>query len=117
MQNPIYQLFTTNKTASVILILIIAALLCYIAVKVMQKIGTEKIRSAVYDAIALAEDRFQHGENTEKFEYVVNIAREAVPMPFSLFITEDLLRDVIQLWFDLVKNLLDSGRNYEEEEL
>ena len=31
-------------------------------------------------------------------------------MPFSMFITQDLLKKVVQLWFDLVKDLLDDGK-------
>lgn len=78
--------------------------------KVMQKIGLAKIRKIVYAGFVEAEKMFQHGDNKEKFEYVINLARSAVPMPFSLFITESLLRKVVQLWFDLVKDLLDDGK-------
>ena len=82
----------------------------FLLVKTAQKIGLETIRSYVYKLFVVAEEEFQHGENTEKFEYVINLARAALPMPFSLFITESLLRKVVQAWFDLTKDLLDDGK-------
>ena len=86
------------------------ALAVFLLIKTVQKIGLEKIRSKVYELFEEAEREFQHGENTEKFEYVINLAKAALPMPYSLFITESLLRKVVQAWFDLVKDLLDDGK-------
>lgn len=86
------------------------ALAVYFLIKLAQKIGLEKIRGKVYKLFVAAEHEFQYGENTEKFEYVINLARAALPMPYSLFITESLLRKVVQAWFDLVKDLLDDGK-------
>ena len=81
-----------------------------IGVKAMQSIGLEKARKAVYQAFIHAEHSFIHGDNNNKFEYVVDVAKKAIPAPFNLFITEALLRDVVQLWFDLCKDLLDDGK-------
>lgn len=78
--------------------------------KAMQTIGLEKIRKTVYHAFVHAEHSFFHGDNDNKFEYVVDVAKKALPAPFSFFITETLLRDVVQLWFDLCKDLLDDGK-------
>lgn len=79
-------------------------------VKYIRHVGFEAIREKVYKAFVVAENRFQHGDNTAKFEYVINIAKSAIPAPFNLFITESLLRKVVQAWFDLVKDLLDDGK-------
>ena len=81
-----------------------------VIVKYIRHVGLESIRERVYKAFLDAEHEFQHGENSEKFEYVINIAKSAVPVPFNLFITESLLRKVVQTWFDLVKDLLDDGK-------
>ena len=78
--------------------------------KYFQYIGLEKVRKQVYHLFITAEHEFQHGENTEKFEYVIQWARIAIPTPFNLFITESLLRKVVQAWFDICKDLLDDGR-------
>ena len=76
----------------------------------MQKIGMEKIRAYVYKLFVYAENEFEHGDNEQKFDYVVQLARSSIPLPFSLVITESLLRKVIQAWFDICKDLLDDGK-------
>ena len=79
-------------------------------VLVMQIIGLNKIRGYVYKLFVRAEHEFIYGANKEKFEYVICFAREAIPSPFDLFITESLLRKVVQAWFNLCKDLLDDGK-------
>lgn len=101
----------TQTAIQLIIVILLTALFCYIAVKVMQTIGMEKVRKTVYDGFVIAENKFNQGENTEKFNYVVELARKAVPAPFNMFITESLVRKMVQLWFNLCKNLLDDGRN------
>lgn len=76
----------------------------------VRHVGFEAIRERVYKAFVEAEHEFQYGDNNAKFEYVVNIAKTAIPAPFNLFITESLLRKVVQAWFDLIKDLLDDGQ-------
>lgn len=104
-----YEHIANNKEAA-ILVVIGLLLLIFLLIKAAQKIGLEKIRGYVYKMFVAAEHEFQHGENTEKFEFVINMAREALPAPFGLFITESLLRKVVQAWFDLTKDLLDDGK-------
>jgi len=82
----------------------------YLFVKEMQRLGLERIRKIVYQGFVAAENRFKHGDNERKFEYVVALARENIPAPFNVFISVKLLKAVVQAWFDLVKDLLDDGR-------
>ena len=91
-------------------ILVMAILLVLLAIKVIQKIGLEKVREIAYQGFIIAENEFLHGENTDKFNFVVNLVRDSVPQPFKVFITESLLRIVIEDWFKLCKDLLDDGR-------
>ena len=105
-----YQIIVENKLVAVVVILIILIALCILFVKVIQTLGMEKVRGVVYKAFVEAENNFKYGDNHTKFEYVVNAAKEAVPFPFNMFITEHNLRKVIQLWFSLCKDLLDDGR-------
>lgn len=105
-----YEQLIANKSLMVLVICMFAACICFIAVKIMQTIGMEKVRKTVYSAFVDAENRYKQGDNKTKFEYVVNIAKKAIPAPFNLFITETLLREVVQLWFDLCKDLLDDGK-------
>ena len=102
--------FAIENKETVALAVFGIVLAVFLLVKAVQKIGLEKIRGYVYKLFVAAEHEFKYGENTEKFEYVINLARAAIPMPFSLFITESLLRKVVQAWFDLTKDLLDDGK-------
>lgn len=95
---------------TIILALIGLAAVVFLVVKYVRHMGLESIRERVYAAFLEAEHEFQQGENEEKFEYVIDIARSAIPAPFNMFITESLLRKVVQAWFDLVKDLLDDGK-------
>ena len=99
-----------NPIAAVVFIVIAVVVAVFLLVKVMQTVGMEKVRKIVYKAFVVAENKFQHGDNVEKFNFVINVAKDTIPTPFNLFITESLLRKVIQAWFDLCKDLLDDGR-------
>lgn len=101
---------TQNQIAAIIFVAFVVAAAIVLLVKIMQTVGMEKVRKCVYKAFIYAEKEFKHGQNQEKFNYVVRVAKDTVPMPFSLFITETFLRNVIQTWFDLCKDLLDDGR-------
>lgn len=105
-----YEFLVGNPIIAIIFIILVIAIAVFLIIKAVQKIGLEKIRQYVYDKFVEAEHEFQCGENEQKFDYVVQLARSAIPVPFNLFITEGLLKKTIQLWFDLCKNLLDDGK-------
>lgn len=106
-----------NKSIAIAFIVVVVALALILLAKIMQHIGLEKVRAYVYKLFVEAEHEFAYGDNQEKFDYVINLTRDFIPMPFSLFITESLLRKVVQAWFDLCKDLLDDGKlNKSEEE-
>lgn len=107
-----HEYFAQNPTISFIFFLIVTAIVIFLFVKNMQFVGLEKIREIVYNGFIIAEREFKSvdGAGKQKFEYVVLLAKRAIPSPFNLFITESLLRKVIQTWFDLCKDLLDDGK-------
>ena len=110
-------LLTQYPVIAYIFIACIAGVTIFLFVKAMQTIGMEKARAYIYKLFVEAENAFQQGDNTEKFEYVIQFSKSAIPSPFNLFITEKTLRKVIQLWFDLCKDLLDDGKlNKSEKE-
>ena len=112
-----FEYIRQNTVLAVVFIVAVILLLLFIAIKALQSVGLEKIRNIVYKGFVTAENEFQYGDNYEKFEYVISIARSAIPIPFNLFITESLLRRVIQAWFNLCKDLLDDGKfNKSEKE-
>ena len=102
--------FIVSNATPIALAIVGIVIAVFLIVKYIRHLGLESIRERVYKAFLDAEHEFQHGDNTEKFEYVINIAKSAIPAPFNLFITESLLRRVVQAWFDLVKDLLDDGK-------
>lgn len=105
-----YEYLMENPNVAVMIAIIGGLLAIVVLIKVMQTIGLEKIRAYVYKLFVMAEHEFKYGENEEKFEYVVCLAKGAIPAPFDLFITESLLRTVVQAWFDICKDLLDDGK-------
>ena len=104
------QLFMNYPIAAYVFLGVVFGFAAYLFVKEMQRLGLEKIRGMVYRGFIEAENRFKHGDNERKFEYVVALARENIPAPFNAFISVKLLKVVVQAWFDLVKDLLDDGR-------
>lgn len=102
--------FIVSNATPIALAVVGIVIAVFLIVKYLRHMGFESIRERVYKAFIDAEHKFQHGENTAKFEHVLNIAKSAIPRPFNLFITENLLRKVVQAWFDLVKDLLDDGK-------
>lgn len=102
--------FIVSNATTIVLALIGIVIAVFLIVKYVRHVGLESIRERVYKAFLDAEHEFQYGDNTAKFEYVINIAKSAIPVPFNLFITESLLRKVVQAWFNLVKDLLDDGK-------
>lgn len=105
-----HKYFIENPIVAVVFIVAVVVIALLLAVKVLRNLGFEKIRKAVYLAFVVAENSFNHGDNKTKFEYVVNTAKECLPDPFKIFISEKLLRKVIQEWFTLCKDLLDDGK-------
>ena len=97
-------------TTKIVLLILAAVLLIWALVKTIRERGLENIRGDVYQLCLKAERNFKHGENKAKFEYVITAAKELIPSPFNMFITEDLLRSAVQAWFDLIKDLLDDGK-------
>ena len=99
----------TEEPVITISVIVVVALTVFLVIKIMQKMGLEKVREYVYELFVKAEEKFKYGDNEDKFEYVISFAKKFIPMPYSLFITETLLRTVVQEWFDLCKDWLDDG--------
>lgn len=79
----------------------------------------EEIRSDVYLLFLEAEHMYKlSGAGKQKMEWVVSRARLMLPEWAQMFVTEDFLLDVLQKWFDAVKDLLDDGKlNNSEDDL
>ena len=71
----------------------------------------EDVRKDVYNLFLYAEKRFKEsGRGKEKMDMVIRMTRDLLPAWARFIITEELLRRVVQKWFDTVKDLLDDGK-------
>ena len=65
------------------------------------------LRGAVVKLIVKAEDMYNKGDNEGKINYVIDKVIALIPLPFSLLITRQTIRNFIQTIFDEVKEALD----------
>lgn len=73
----------------------------------------DEIRTDVFKLCQEAERIYKHGENMQKFTYVVQLARSLLPKCVQAFVTvpmlEALFKKLIQELFDEIKDYLDDG--------
>lgn len=106
------ELFEQNK---VLFLAVITALIIVFLVKKLidyiTKKGLEGIRLDVYKLFVEAEKTFRASkQGQQKFDYVIHMARGLLPKPIQLFVSESMLKEAVQLWFDSIKDLLDDGK-------
>lgn len=68
-------------------------------------IRKNQLKEVALKLILEAEKNLQNGD--EKMNYCIEKIAMLVPMPFNLFITQNMVRELIQDVFDKVKDLLD----------
>lgn len=98
---------TIVSIAAVVILAILVGVLIYLYIR---NRTLDEIREDVYNLFLLAEHKFKSGEGQLKMDYVIRMARNLLPPWAQLFITESMLKTVIQLWFDSIKDLLDDGK-------
>lgn len=106
------ELFEQNKVLflAVITALIIAFLIKKLIDYITKK-GLEGIRLDVYKLFLEAEKTFlASGQGQQKFDYVIRLARSMLPKPVQVFVSDKMLKEIVQLWFDGVKDLLDDWK-------
>lgn len=87
--------------------LILFGLFLFILIKLLKNSKLEGLRNSIIKFITKAEALYHQGENDKKFDYVFNKAYELLPAAFRLLISEETLKNFIQLVFDGVKVALD----------
>lgn len=97
-----------------ILIVVIAILVIVTIAVVVQYIkqrGLDGIREDVYQLILRAEHMYNESRaGKQKFEWVIQQARGLLPKWMQLLVPESALKNIVQKWFDGVKDLLDDGK-------
>ena len=102
------ELLVILKIIATILLAVLVGLVFY---RYIRDCTLDDIRAGVYQLFLEAEHTYlRTGAGMQKMEYVIQRARSMLPGWAQVFITEEVLRNVIQLWFDGIKDLLDDGK-------
>lgn len=73
--------------------------------------GLNGIREDVYQLILRAEHMYnESGAGKQKFDWVIQQARGLLPKWLQMLVPESALKNLVQKWFDGVKDLLDDGK-------
>lgn len=102
MEN-VLEFIKVNSTQIIAIALLLFITFLYLAWKIKEK----GLKSIIVEFIIKAENNFNQGENKQKMNYVIDKIIALVPLPFSLFITRDIMRNIIQKVFDEIKQALD----------
>jgi hypothetical protein len=71
----------------------------------------EDIRADVYQLFLKAEHTYlETGSGQQKMKYVIQQARGLLPEWTKIFITDEMLERVVEIWFHSIKDLLDDGK-------
>lgn len=84
-----------------ILGIIILSIILYIIWQIKKK----GLKQFIVEWIVEAEENIENNE--DKFNYVVEKAINFIPTPFNLFVTTEMVENIVQTTFDLVKKALD----------
>ena len=97
-----------------VLIAVAAVLLLitlFVGYQYLEMKGLEGIRAEVYQLILKAEHMYEaSGTGKQKLKWVVQQARGLLPKWLGWLLTEDVLMEIIDKWFQGVKDLLDDGK-------
>lgn len=92
---------------SIIGIIVVAALVIGFIIWLVWQLKKNGLKGFTINMIVKAEDMFNKGDNEQKISFVINKIISVIPLPFSLFITEKMVRNFVQKVFDDVKTALD----------
>ena len=92
-------------------LVVVAFTLVAMTVVYLKNRTLDDIRNDVYQLILRAEHMYEEsGMGKQKMKWVVSQARKLLPQWAQALISEDTLMNIIQIWFDGVKDLLDDGK-------
>lgn len=96
------------ETLSIIVIVVaIIILIGLIGLKLYSAIKLKGLRQTAIELIVKAEEMFEKGKNSEKFQSVVEGILDCIPAPLKLFINENTIELFVQTVFDSIKSALD----------
>lgn len=93
-----------NQTLCIIVLITVCITALMYLLYMIRKNG---LRETVIRLIVVAESMFNHGENKEKMDYVIDQITSYLRPPLSFFITASSIRKFVQSIFDEIKEALD----------
>lgn len=101
-----------EKTQIIISIIIIAISIIMGILYLIWQIKKRGLREVVIDMILKAEEKFEHGQNSEKMKYVIKTIKTILSSTktgtlLSFFITDENIQKFVQEIFDGLKKALD----------
>ena len=95
----------------IVVLIALVVLTAYIMYEYAKLKGLDGIRAQVYQYMLKAEHiYYASGQGRQKLKYVVSRARGLLPKWLQVFISDEALINLIEVWFREVKDLLDDGR-------
>lgn len=95
----------------VIVVAVLFVVTIFMSIQYMKAKGLEGIRNDVYQLILKAEHMYnESGQGEQKFEWVIQQSRMLLPRWLQIFVTEEMLKKIVQSWFTGIKDLLDDGK-------
>lgn len=85
----------------------ISAIILWFILRLFWEIKKSGLREVAITYIVKAEDMYNRGDNQEKLNFVIDKVITFIPMPFRLFITREIIKELVQSVFDSVKSALD----------
>lgn len=105
---------TINMILSIAIMVALVAACAILTCLYFKDKTKDEIRKDVYQLILQAEHQFFYGQNTQKFDYVVQLARSLLPLPVQTIITvpflEAVFKKIIQELFNEIKDVMDDGK-------
>lgn len=97
------------ETLSIIVIAVIMILfLGFVGLKLYSNIKLKGLKQTAIDLIVEAENAYEKGKNSEKFQAVFKGIIDALPTPAKFFLNESTINYFIQSVFDSIKSALDN---------
>ena len=105
----VYKGVDIMDTLSIAVIAIVVIIfLGLVAFKLYSNIKLKGLRQTAIDLIVEAENAYEKGKNSEKFQAVFKGIIEALPAPARIFLNESTINYFIQSVFDSIKGALDN---------
>lgn len=97
--------------ALVIITIIFAVLALIWGIEYFKSKTLDEIRTDVYKLFLEAEHGFKESHaGKQRMKWVISKARGLLPAWVQMIVTDEMFEQLLQIWFDGIKDLLDNGK-------